>query len=42
MIRRIKSKWIIKSKKGKTLGKYETKKEAKKRIRQIEYYKRKK
>lgn len=32
-------KYIIKSKEGKTLGEYKTEKEAKNRLRQIEYFK---
>lgn len=36
------NKWIVKSEKGKILGTYSTKKEALKRLRQIEYFKHKK
>ena len=34
-------KWCVKSKKGKNLGCYDTKKEANKRLRQVEYHKNK-
>lgn len=33
------SEWAVKSKKGKSLGKYSTKEKALKRLRQIEYWK---
>ena len=36
------SKYIVKSESGKHLGSYKTKKEAEKRLRQIEYFKHKK
>jgi hypothetical protein len=35
-------KWSVKSESGKTLGVYDTKSEAKKRLEQIEYFKNKK
>jgi len=34
--------WCVYSEKGKLLGRYKTKKEAEKRLRQIEYFKHKK
>ena len=40
-IRHENNEWVIYSKKGKVLGKYETKQQAKKRLSQIEYFKRK-
>lgn len=42
MIRKIKNKYKVISKKGKNLGTYKTKEEAEKRLRQIEYFKHKK
>lgn len=36
------SKWVVKSEGGKTLGKYDTKAEAVKRLGQIEHFKHKK
>jgi hypothetical protein len=43
MLRKIKGKWYVLSKEGKRLSKgYNTKKEAMKRLIQIEYYKHKK
>lgn len=43
MIKKQDSKYVVKSKSGKkTLGTYSTKKEAEKRLRQIEYFKHKK
>ena len=35
-------KWAVKSESGKTLGVYDTKSEAKKRLEQIEYFKNRK
>jgi len=34
--------WCVYSEKGRLLGRYKTKKEAEKRLRQVEYFKRKK
>lgn len=42
MIRKVKSKYIVYSKKGKRLSKPLSKKAAKKRLKQIEYFKHKK
>jgi hypothetical protein len=42
MIRKLKSGYRVVSHKGKNLGEYRTKKEAKKRLAQIEYFRRKK
>ena len=41
MIRKTKSGYKVVSKKGKNLGKFATKKAAKKRLAQVEYFKRK-
>lgn len=41
-IRKKKNKWEVVSRKGKSLGTYDTKAEAEKRLRQIEYFKHKK
>jgi len=35
-----KNEWCVKSRKGKNLGCYESKKKAKKRLQQVEYFKR--
>jgi hypothetical protein len=35
------SQYVVKSKKGKSLGKFKTKKEAEKRLQQVEYFKHK-
>jgi hypothetical protein len=42
MIRKIKGGYKVVSRKGKSLGKYRTKKAAKKRLRQVEFFKHKK
>lgn len=42
MIRKEKSQYVVKSKSGKSLGKYKTKKEAEKRLKQVEAFKHKK
>ena len=42
MIRKTKKGYKVKSKKGKNLGEYKTKKEAERRLKQIEYFKHKK
>ena len=42
MIAKRKNKYVILSSKGKQLGNYDTKKEAIKRLKQIEYFKNKK
>lgn len=42
IIKKIKNKWVIFSRKGKRLGEYSSKKDAVKRLRQIEYFKHKK
>lgn len=42
MIKKEKSSYKVVSKKGKNLGKYETKKDAEKRLKQVEYFKNKK
>ena len=39
MIRKQKSKFVVRSKTGKSLGKYKTKTAAVKRLRQVEYFK---
>jgi hypothetical protein len=38
-IRKVGSKWVVYSEGGKRLGEYDTKEEAEKRLRQVEYYK---
>jgi hypothetical protein len=40
-IRKVKSKWVVFSRKGKRLGEYDTKAQAAKRLRQIEFFKHK-
>ena len=40
-IRKVKGKWVVFSRKGKRLGTYDTKAEAAKRLRQIEFFKHK-
>ena len=43
MVKQTSKGWVVKSKKGKTLSKpYSTKSEAEKRLRQIEYFKKRK
>lgn len=42
MIVKVDNKWLVYSEKGKILGSYRTKSEAKKRLKQIEYFKHKK
>jgi len=42
MIKKEKSSYKVVSKKGKNLGKYETKKDTEKRLKQVEYFKNKK
>ena len=42
MIKKVKGKFVVKSKKGKNLSKPTTKKKAIKRLREIEFFKRKK
>jgi hypothetical protein len=42
MIKKIKQGWRVLSKKGKNLGTYRSKKAAKKRLQQVEYFKHKK
>jgi hypothetical protein len=42
MIRKIKGGYKVVSKKGKSLGKYRSRKAALKRLRQVEYFKKKK
>lgn len=39
MIRKQGSQYVVKSSKGKSLGRYKTKKAAQKRLRQVEYFK---
>jgi len=39
VIRHEGSNWVVRSKKGKNLGKSKTKKDAVKRLRQVEYFK---
>lgn len=41
MIKKEKSNYKVESKSGKNLGKYKTKKEAEKRLKQVEYFKHK-
>lgn len=41
MIIKKKSKYIVRSESGKNMGSYKTKKEAKQRLREIEYFKQK-
>ena len=41
MIKREGSKHVVRSKKGKNLGKYNSRKEAAKRLQQVEYFKHK-
>ena len=41
MIKKEGSKYVVRSHLGKNLGKYKTKKEAAKRLRQVEYFKHK-
>jgi len=41
MIKKENNQYVIKSKTGKNLGKYKTKKQAVKRLKQIEYFKKK-
>lgn len=42
MIVKEKDKFVVRSKEGKKLGTFDTKKEAEKRLREIEYFKHKK
>ena len=39
MIKRMKSKWVVLAESGRKMGSYDTKKEAEKRLRQIEIFK---
>jgi hypothetical protein len=39
MVKKVGSKWVVGSKEGKYLGTYDTKQEAQRRLRQIEYFK---
>lgn len=42
VVRKEGSKWTVRSEKGKSLGSYGTKKAAQRRLKQVEYFKRRK
>lgn len=42
MIRKVGKKWKVLSEGGKSLGEYDSREEAEKRLRQVEYFKKKK
>lgn len=42
MIKKEGNKYVVRSQDGKNLGKYKTREEAKKRLREVEYFKHKK